>query len=72
MTLPHSITTSHEHHCIRDLHTAAPEARALAYLPDVVKQVVVRNLIGLLKTYGFVPNGSRSYYLNRRCARPCR
>ncbi|CAK0785239.1 hypothetical protein CVIRNUC_008445 [Coccomyxa viridis] len=28
-------------------------------------KVVVSNLIGLLKTYGFVPNGSRSYYLNR-------
>ena len=30
-------------------------------------QVVVRNLIDLLEAHGFVPNGSRLYYLNRRC-----
>lgn len=30
-------------------------------------QVVVTNLIDLLATHGFVPNGSRTYYLNRRC-----
>jgi len=27
----------------------------------------VLNLINLLKKHGFVPNGSRLYYLNRRC-----
>ncbi len=29
-------------------------------------QTVVRNLLHLLQEHGHVPNGSRSYYLNRR------
>ena len=34
-------------------------------------QVVVTNLIDLLTRHGFVPNGSRTYYLNRRCSKDC-
>jgi hypothetical protein len=29
---------------------------------------LVDNLLHLLAAHGFVPNGARSYYLNRRCA----
>jgi neutral trehalase len=28
-------------------------------------RTVVNNLLGLVEDYGFVPNGSRRYYLNR-------
>lgn len=31
-------------------------------------ELQVRNLLYLVETYGFVPNGSRQYYLNRRLA----
>ena len=45
----------------------APEATPHDCHSDLSEQVVVGNLIRLLNTHGFVPNGSRSYYLNRRC-----
>lgn len=32
-----------------------------------VLQAIVRNLLYLLQEHGHVPNGSRTYYLNRRC-----
>jgi alpha,alpha-trehalase len=32
---------------------------------DTAKAIVL-NLVYLLEKYGFVPNGARSYYINRR------
>jgi alpha,alpha-trehalase len=29
---------------------------------------IVANVVSLVERYGFMPNGSRSYYINRRCA----
>ena len=41
------------------LHTCACFQKMLA-------QAEVQNLLALLRMYGFVPNGARSYYTNRR------
>ena len=32
----------------------------------MLAQAEVRNLLALLREYGYVPNGARSYYVNRR------
>ena len=37
-------------------------------LLEVLAQAQVHNLLALLRECGFVPNGARSYYRNRRHA----
>ena len=37
-----------------------------ACFEEVLAQAEVQNLLALLRMYGFVPNGARSYYTNRR------
>lgn len=53
--------------CSGTLHTGDCSASCPSHILPCSAQVVVLNLISLLKKHGFVPNGSRLYYLNRRC-----
>ncbi|RHZ87198.1 hypothetical protein Glove_40g168 [Diversispora epigaea] len=41
-----------------------PEGLLVSELYDITKNVIL-NLVNLVEIYGFVPNGSRIYYLNR-------